>query len=103
MADSSADWISHQILLVRGHLAGEETAVDSRVQGLDASTKHFWCLGDGGDVLDRETTLPDHFCGTARSQNPATHVSSVILNDGRCYNRMAERWLTKTRFMQGLR
>lgn len=62
--------MTNQVLLVRGDLAGKQTAVNGRVQGLDATTQHLGGLGDGGDVLDREATLPDHLGGAAGSKNP---------------------------------
>lgn len=70
-----SDRITHKVLLVRRDLTGEKAAVDSRVQCLDTAAQHLGSLGDGGNVLDREATLPDHLGGAARGQDPG-HVSA---------------------------
>lgn len=44
------DVLLGQVLLVRGQVAGEDTGVDRRVQGLDAATQHLGCLCDGRNV-----------------------------------------------------
>lgn len=54
--------------------------MDGRVQGLDASAKHLRGLGDGGDILDGEATLPDHLGGTAGGQNPDMRISGMLFS-----------------------
>lgn len=39
-----------EILLVGSKVAGQDTGVDGRVKGLDATSEHLWSLGDGGNV-----------------------------------------------------
>ena len=89
------DVLLSEVLLVGGELAGEDTGVDSGVEGLDATAQHLGGLCDGRDIpiqqkelsarcrqwfryerardegslLDREARLPDHLGGTARGED----------------------------------
>lgn len=44
------DGLSGQVSLIRGDVAGQDTTVDSRVEGLDTSAKDLGSLGDGRDI-----------------------------------------------------
>jgi hypothetical protein len=87
------DVLVGKVLLVRGEVTGQDTGMDSRVQSLDATSKHLRGLGDGRNVpvesqlalfsheinrvhlLDREARFSDHLGGTPRGEN-----SNILLD-----------------------
>ena len=79
VADDKIDLLDSlflQILLVRFHVPGEDTAVDGRVERLDAAAEHLRGMSDGGNVLHWEPGLADELRSTAGSQD-----TYVVLNE----------------------